>query len=204
MPIIVGTVRVAEEAGLPARPVLTSSGTGRYIGQMIPSSTWLPLVTLVAGGAFGVSTEWLRARWTSKRERTQRLEDREHDRTLRRSDFQRETLLDLQTALTAASRGSAALVVEDLKTFASTGKWAGSTHSKAASESLGTALRDVFVYNARVDDDGVREAVAKATSLIASAVTAKSAQDAVELDNQTHEAFRRANDAIGLVLRKLP
>ena len=171
---------------------------------MPSSDIWLPLATLVGGAALGGGLEWLRDHRAWKRGREEREDARAERRETRRADFQHATLLDLQTALTRVSRGAAKIVTEDVKAFMTTGEWATNVHSRDASEELGSALRDVYVFAARVEDGQVRLLAARVTDLVASSVTANHRDEALRIDGETTQAMRTANERIGEVLRSLP
>jgi hypothetical protein len=86
-------------------------------------SGWFPALTLLVG--FGVKSvsDWFQDRRALRREREARTEARRDQLRERRSDFQRQTLLDLQEAASDLIRACGAIYVQNVAAFRQTGLW---------------------------------------------------------------------------------
>lgn len=81
------------------------------------ASTWIPVVTLLLGFATGQVTDWVKDRRAYKRDLETRRETRNDTQQERHNDFQRETLLNLQTAAMELMRSASQLHFFDKRQF---------------------------------------------------------------------------------------
>lgn len=79
-------------------------------------------LSVIAGGALTMASGWLADRRLTERDRERRREELHVQLAIRRNDFQRETLLNLQVASQRLLRTTGAMHHLDLLEFRATGK----------------------------------------------------------------------------------
>lgn len=118
---------------------------------------WLGTVlAVVAGGALTLSSGWLADNRLTKRERERRNEDRRERIALRRSDFQRETLLALQVAAQKLIRTAGASLHQDVIAHRKAGKWQRQQLPDGLSDDHLHWTTETMLLSSRVRDDQVR------------------------------------------------
>lgn len=146
--------------------------------QDIKPEVWFPIFTLIVGSLLAAWHDRNKDRRTLERERASRLEQRNDVLRLKRLEFQRATLLDLQVASHDLCRCASQAHLAD--EFA---KREGKTPNQirqpgALAEDLRLALSKFQLLRVRVRDDDIRQLCTElidATSLVA-------------LRNATHES----------------
>ncbi len=86
--------------------------------------TWFATtLSVIAGGVLTMISAWIADKRLTERERERRREESLERRANRRDDFQRETLLSLQSASQKLLRATGAMHHQDLITFRKSGQW---------------------------------------------------------------------------------
>jgi hypothetical protein len=177
---------------------LQDAPTAQQIAQQIP--LWIPVATFIIGQLFAIVLEWLRGVATARRERAARNQTREQTIEDRRAEFQRETLLELQTALerfTVAARGMrpGPIPVDRALEPAEIPE-----HVRIE---IDQAHARIAVLQARVLDEHLRDRV---VDVIEAGFALQVVKDVPNLRKAFHrlaQAFEIANEQIGELLRKL-
>jgi hypothetical protein len=122
----------------------------------IATSTWFPVVTLVAGYLMKAVSERLEHSRILQRERENRRETRRMQLAERRADFQRQTLLDLQEAIQDLARATGAAHHEDRMAFKKTQVWQRQPLGEKLNNDLLNASRRCMLLLVRINDDSIR------------------------------------------------
>ena len=118
---------------------------------------WLSTtLALVAGGLLTMLTGWVADRRLSARERERREDERRDRLRIRRSDFQRETLLALQVASQKLLRTTGAMNHEDVVAFRSGGRWQRQLYPDELSDGQLQQITEIMLLASRVHDDLAR------------------------------------------------
>ncbi len=131
---------------------------------------WFPAFTALVAFVTGAILESLRDRRTSKREReaaeATRAREREAreaarrgQRFERRTNFQRQTLLDLQEAVMKVVRVTGEMNQQDEMAFRATGEWQKEKFGEEVSNRAYAANRETLMFGVRVRDESVRNLV---------------------------------------------
>lgn len=168
------------------------------------TTTWiLSAATLLVGYATKSLSDWLQHRRTAQRELASRAEQRNDQLRLRRAEFQRTTLLELQDAALKLARAAGAANYHDIMSLRRTGKWQSELLPEQLSEELRLAQAATGTLAVRVRDEKVRQLIPDLKDqTVASALAGDETAARVALTNMTfiHTAL---NERIGELLRKL-
>jgi len=164
---------------------MMDTGTNSAVG-------WFPVLTSFLGFAAGGITEWFRDKRTSKREREARESASRAQRFERRTNFQRETLLNLQDSVAKLARVTGKMNYLDSMEYRKTGKWGGQQFPENLSDDAQQANVSVMLLTSRVRADDIREL----------AETFKDEANRVALCRNAEEAKDALNN-MGMVLRSL-
>jgi hypothetical protein len=178
-----------------AAPEPTSSGN---LAAVI-----LPIATLVMGFVIAVITDSIRDKRALAREREARRDQRRDSLLLRRADFQRHALLELQESAAQLARMTAASSHEDVMAFRKTKEWKKQLLSEALNEGLQKAQTKTSLLQVRVRDEQVRALSENLKSCCASIVLATSESHAEGGLQEMTAIVEALNRRIGLVLRTL-
>ncbi|WP_153019300.1 hypothetical protein [Lysobacter capsici] len=167
----------------------------------IKPEIWFPVVTLIIGSLITALFDWLKDRRTLSRESVSRKELRSDALRLKRIEFQRSTLLDLQITAHSLCRQAAlanlALVQAERE---------GQRNTKlpgTVAEDLRAASANFQLLRVRVRDSQIRmlcDALTEVVSIIAMSDSTKVSNGA--LVNAT-SVYNEMNEKIGLILRSL-
>ncbi|MGD1027123.1 hypothetical protein [Candidatus Binatus soli] len=164
---------------------------------------FLPIATLLLGYIAKSVTDGIDSRRASKREQIVREESRRDHLFERRTDFQRQTLLDLQEATMQLMRATAAINHEDVMAFRKTGKWGMQLVGDELSEAHRLANARVTILRVRVRDQTVRDFVGDVQANGSSLVICRSEQESTRLMGTLFGAFDNLNGRIGELLRHI-
>ena len=118
---------------------------------------WLSTVAgVIAGGALTILAAWLSDNRLNARERQRRYEERRSQRLQKRDEFQRETLLALQTASQKLIRNAGASLHQDILAFRKGGNWQRQPLPADLSDGHLQILTDAILLTSRIRDDDVR------------------------------------------------
>jgi hypothetical protein len=174
----------------------------------VPYEVWVPLAAVVVGYAGSLATEAYRGRRQSARDRERRADERSDVRALReqeildrRTQFQRETLLELQEVVHQLGRTYGQEHHQDTMTARTAGKWDPRQLPERISDKNFEAQQRSSILVARVGDDLVRDAVQEMNEAGGRLTFAGSQAESDELMMRSLRAFDRANSRIGELLR---
>lgn len=178
------------------------------------ASNWLPLVTAFLGYALAAITELFRDRRAHKREieaqafvrdreREARDVARRDERFERRTEFQRETLLNLQEEVFKLMRTTAEMQHSDAMALRSGVQW----HKQLLPPDLNVRAFSANVQTTklkvRVADEGVRELVNELKKHATSVACSDSETAGEQANLRMIQTYGELNDRIGELLRKL-
>ena len=119
----------------------------------------LPALTAILGFLVSGLLEWWRDGRAKEREERARLALKESQIEERRAKFQRDTLLELQIALSELVRASAKAHLHEMAAFKETGEWHKNLLPATLDEEFLEAMGRTAVLGERVNDDATRAAV---------------------------------------------
>lgn len=167
-------------------------------------NNWLSTVLAVlVGGMLTTLSSWLADRRLTDRERERRREERFERFTIRRNDFQRETLLALQLSSQKLLRASGKMHVQDLIAFRKTSEWQKQHFSEGLSDEHLLHLTETMLLTSRVLDDECR-AVSDAFRECAASV-ARSRNEAESEERMTNAVAMQQSliARIGMLVREM-
>jgi hypothetical protein len=168
-----------------------------------PANSLLPLFSALGGFLTGAVSEYLRDSRTRAREREARESARRLQLFERRSDFQRETLLTLQRAISALTRATGKMYHLDEMEFRKTGKWGGNLFPEDLDSACHEASVKTLMRLVRVRDDAVREMANTFRTSALEVSLCKSQGAAEQKMRDAISALDPLNERIELILRKL-
>jgi hypothetical protein len=168
-------------------------------------SVWLPLATAAGGYAIKAIDDWRKERREDRRADRQRQHELDDERRHREEDLQRATLLELQEALhelLVVANRSISERRDAAHTAGRTWENASATPETIAREQA--LMGRVYVLQARVKDERVRELTQGITAVIASprAMMAGEQEARATIARGAGEAFEAFNMEVGRLLRE--
>jgi hypothetical protein len=169
----------------------------------VPSDSWFPVLTLILG--FGASSlaELLRDRRLLNRERESREALRRGQAIERSTNFQRQTLLDLQDALFQLARAAGASYHQDLMAYRQTGQWQKQLLPDGSAEAVRLAQARTSILHVRVADVGVRELVCRFKAEVVAVLMSPGLAESEYSHASMGTTFEEINQRIGEILRSL-
>jgi hypothetical protein len=161
----------------------------------------IPVVTLVIGYAIKSFTDYFENRRAVAREREARDVTRKDRLFERRSNFQRETLLALQDAVTQLGRDTGAINHQNIMSLRTTGKLGLITEEFNEGYRIRQATTSKLV--SRVHDNSVRVLTDQFRDASVETIAATTEQEGNRAMNVAYAAFEQLNQRIGIVLRSL-
>jgi len=165
---------------------------------------WLgTLLGVVAGGSLTLFAGWLADKRLTDRERERRKEDRRERIAIRRSDFQRETLLALQLASQKLIRNTGAALHQDIVAHRTGGEWQRQQLPDGLSDDHLHWTTEAMLLASRVRDDEVRNL---ADQLRSQATKVGFSSNEPEAERRIAEAattHAALIDRIGLLIREI-
>ena len=122
-------------------------------------STWLPILTFLIGFGTKFLTDLFHDQRLSRRESEARREARRDQLQQRRSDFQRQNLLELQESCMKLVRSGARQHLADKAAFKTTGKWQKHLLPEDVNDESYLAQRATTILTVRIGDAEVRQLV---------------------------------------------
>ena len=117
---------------------------------------WFPAFTLLLGYGTKYLSDWFQHTRAVERERETRRETRRDVIAERRTQFQRQTLLDLQPALLDLARNAGKMHVHDLKGYRATNRFHAELYPSDVDEGFRAASALTSMLAVRVNDERVR------------------------------------------------
>jgi hypothetical protein len=156
------------------------------------------LIGALIGALASIATTWI----TTCNASTQQIASAEYARSEQNRAFQRETLLELQMAVSDLMRLVSRAQLEDRKAFHAGTEWRRNMLDQALDADMGISFRDVSLLTARVADDQLRADVKSAIESAAKVSLAAEGSAAVrQFDGAMHVGMRLM-ERIGDSLRK--
>jgi hypothetical protein len=169
----------------------------------ISSEIWFPVVTLILGallkGAFDTLADTRRA----NRERAAREHEQRRAAQLRRIEFQRETLLNLQDLISAQARTCGKMHVHDIHNRGAPGGWASVPLDPEISEQFRHHQSELARLCVRVRDNALREKAKEFSAACTQIVLARSALDGQRSFHGAVDVSIELNEQVGQQLRTL-
>ena len=122
----------------------------------IPSQSWFPVATFVGGAALKTLSDALTHWWTLKRERESRREQRLDAIRLKRVEFQRATLLELQEVVQRRSRLTAQEIFQDIVAHKNGGAWKKQLLTEEVNDGHLQARANLERLRVRVRNEAIR------------------------------------------------
>jgi hypothetical protein len=177
---------------------------GIYLDALKHSAAiWFPIVTLIVGWVLKSISDAYEHRRTLEREREGRAVGRRDQLAERRNNFQRQTLLELQEAISDIARTTASMHLGDLKSVKQTGEWQKHLYPEDLDEKSMLAFRKTSILNSRIRDEVLRKAVNQFKGHAANVTDSGSQGISVFEFQKMAEVFEQVNERIGQLLRQL-
>jgi hypothetical protein len=123
----------------------------------IPPEIWFPVITLIVGASLKALFDSVTDRRTARREREAREEQRTDSTRLRRIEFQRATLLELQETLLQLMRFTYQVHHHDLISHHESGAWQKGKLPEEIDEGSRVALANFNKFRVRISDKFIRQ-----------------------------------------------
>jgi len=156
------------------------------------------LIGTLIGALASVGTTWI----TTRNAATQQIASAEYARDEKNRAFQRETLLDLQAAVSEMFRLIARAHLQDRKAFRDGTAWGRNMLDEDLDADMGAAFRKVSLLTARVVDDQLREEVKLAVESAAKVSVAVDERSAIDQFSVAMDGGTSLMERIGDSLRK--
>jgi hypothetical protein len=170
----------------------------------VPTEVWFPVVTLGLGYAAKSATDWLQDRRHAAREAASRSETRRHQILLRRADFQRQTLLELQDAAKQLTRKTAQICFAYKAAQQSGGgEWGEHPLPPELDESVRESRATISLLRVRVRDARIVHLTDELLTAGVECSLANSEEAAFSKFGEASEHGNQLNDRIGEILKEL-
>ncbi|QKC91025.1 hypothetical protein EB230_23415 [Mesorhizobium sp. NZP2234] len=169
----------------------------------IAPEVWFPIITLGVGAGITALSQKISDTRQLTREREARREQRRETISLRRVEFQRATLLELQERLLDLGRMVTRAQLEDFRALETSGKWRLGKLSEEVNEGCRLAQASVTRLLERVRDDQVRALASSFSEICVSVTLARSKADSDSYYNKMLHTSGELNARLGVVLRSL-
>mgnify|MGYP004546618315 CR=1 FL=1 len=156
------------------------------------------LIGTLIGALASIGTTWI----TTRNAATQQIASAEYSRAEQNRAFQRETLLELQTAVSDLMRLVSRAHLEYRQAFHAGTAWGRHMLGEELDADIGTSFRKVSVLNARVADDQLRTNVKLAMESAAKVSEAVDESSAIYQFSVAVDVGAKLMDRIGDSLRK--
>lgn len=169
----------------------------------VKPETWFPVITLIFGAVSKGIGDLFADKRKTKAEKEARHEQRLDVVQLRRVEFQRSTLLDLQNAMQKLARATGKASHDDLIAFRKTGEWGKNSVSEEANIGALEGHASINILRVRVSDDHIRAIADKFSSACSRHVYCKSEAESDACMKDMFAYMTELNNKIGEALRNL-
>ncbi|MFM0300381.1 hypothetical protein PQQ99_09705 [Paraburkholderia sediminicola] len=169
----------------------------------IAPAIWFPVITLIVGAILKAAFDILTDRRTARHAREVRKEQRLETVSLRRTDFQRATLLELQEAIQQLARFTGKSNHQDVVAYRTSGKWQKQMLDNDTDEGSLKAQTSVSKLRVRVRDAEIRKLSKDFSASCTNAVLATSEVAADDALIRMSEILSELHEKIGVALRSL-
>ncbi len=163
----------------------------------------LPVSYVLLGYGIKYLDGWLQHNRTLERERETRSALRQDAIAERRTQFQRQTLLDLQPALMDLARHASKMHLHDLTGYRTTGAFHLQAYPDDANQGFGLAAALTSMLAVRANDAEVRVLTAAFKSAASDISGARNPDDSIASFVKMSRSFESLQERIGVVLRAL-
>jgi hypothetical protein len=163
----------------------------------------LPVLTLLLGYGIKYFEDWVQHNRTLERERETRSALRQDAIVERRTQFQRQTLLELQTSVMALARHTSQMHVEDMREYHSAEKWHPKPYPDEMNENCRAARAQTSMLFVRVNDVKVRDLAIFVRKFASEVVSANGPDESLNWFVKMSQVFEELQERIGIVLRAL-
>jgi len=164
---------------------------------------WFPVLTAFIGLLTGAILEWLRDRRIIRREREAREATRREQHFERRTNFQRQTLLDLQEAVMRVLRTTGEMHSQKVLANRAGSKWGKHLFEEDLDSRAREANTQTTMLMVRVRDEIARNLVDEVKNASTDALFAPNILKAEEGMQKMVTEFDKLNKRIGQLLREL-
>lgn len=169
----------------------------------IAPGVWFPVVSVVIGFACKGILDHLTDRRRMAAESIARREGRSEAARLRRIEFQRGALIELQEMLEESGRFAARVNIEDTVAFRQTGVWGKNKLNGSLSEDLRQAQSRVAVLSSRIASEQMRSESALVRDSVAAVSLARSEHESDAALRSLMGSAASLYEHIGAELRRL-
>jgi hypothetical protein len=181
----------------------TIEGKPRIIARSRRLKAWVPVVSVIVGACLTIFIEAMRDRFTTRREREMRQDERAAQRAEERRRFQRETLLALQEALQRLATAATDALSENLRAHRNGAVWGQQLLSEELNRRIMEATLTGNMLRVRVEDDQLRDMAEGFSARAQGFLTAHSEEEAVAAFQRASQACDAVHERLGALLRAL-
>jgi hypothetical protein len=169
----------------------------------IPPETWFPVVTLIIGAVLKAVFDMMTDRRTARREREARQDQRRDALRLKRVEFQRATLLELQKAISQLARFTGQAQHQDLLAYRGSGAGRKQLLTEEVNQGFLSAQTSVGRLRVRVRDQRVRQLAELLSTACTNVVLSTNEAASEHALRQVTSALTDLQEQIGAILRNL-
>jgi hypothetical protein len=173
------------------------------VGVIAGGTTLISLLSVILGAALSETSRLLGDLRTADREKLSRLEQRRDATNLRRVEFQRATLLELQEVVAQNLRFNGRAHLEDKRAFKTAGVWGRQPLGPDINDGLFHTQVRLRLLNERVRDARTRKIADDYVDACVAAGLSRSVADADANMALLTDTVMRLQSRIGVVLRSL-
>jgi hypothetical protein len=169
----------------------------------IPPETWFPVVTLIIGAVLKAVFDMMTDRRTALRDREARRDQRRDALRLKRVEFQRATLLELQEAISQLARFAGQAQHHDLLAYRGSGAWQKQPLTEEVNQGFLSAQTSVGRLRVRVRDPRVRQLAERLSTECTNVVLSTNEGASEHALRDVMSALADLQEQIGAILRNL-
>jgi hypothetical protein len=169
----------------------------------VAPEVWFPVVTLVIGIVLKIVADVFADRRALKAQKELRDHENRYTSMIRRTAFQRETLLKLQECVQDTSRAANEVFLSDLANASLGHGWSRAKIPEEIDQKFFNTQRKLSLLQSRVRDEEVRTICEKMKSYLIKFSFPKDQNEAMELLGHISSQSDQLNERVGLILREL-
>ena len=169
----------------------------------VPPEAWFPVITLVIGATLKAVFDAFADRRIDSRSREARAEQRLDSIRLKRAEFQRTTLLELQEVVAQHARFAGQAHHQDMMAARSSGVWGRQLLTDEVNDGIHKTQVRLALLKERVRDEKIRQLAELFVADCVAAGLAKSEADATNYMFGMRAHLTELQKRIGLALRSL-
>lgn len=169
----------------------------------VAPEVWFPVVSVVIGFVCKGVLDHLTDHRRFKADDVARREERSEAARLRKIEFQRKALIELQELLERLGRLNAKALIEDTKAYKEKGVWGKNLLEKSLDEDLRQTQSRVMVVGSRIAHDQIRHKSTQFRDCVTRITLAKEQYEAEVALNDMVDISKCLHELIGEELRRL-